>query len=561
MGTTTGRSGSSWSTVALTVVIVALLGLGAWWGWQAYPQWFGQSVRDAPAVAEQTASVERFGEAPQDVGTGKIETSLPGAEDTPPPDKAEVEQPISKEPTLSPEEADVARLLAAAEADLKARRLTSPTGNNAWDRYQQVLEIDPANLDAIKGMERVIDSYMELFGAEVEKEDFDKAAGYLAKIGELHPDSLVLEEGEQRLKDAKQERVDRLAEQERQRQAELERQRIAQAIDTHWTAFETAIQAEDLDEAVNILKQVRDLNPEAPGLTAGEQRLEAAQVELERKRQEALKLELAGEMVSIPGGTFRMGDLSGEGDDDEKPVNSVTVPAFSMGKHEVTVGRFRRFVEETEYRTDAERNAEGKEGCLIYTKDGWGWTWGRSWRNPGYAVGDDQPLACVSWNDAQAFIAWVTEKTGEAFRLPTEAEWEYAVRAGSTTKYHFGNSDAQLCRYANHADDSTDYSDRNKSCSDGVDERSATVGRYQPNSYGLYDMHGNAWELVEDCWNENYQGAPSDGSAWTSGDCSQRVVRGGSWGATPKYLRSSSRLRNPNTFRSAGLGFRLAQYK
>ena len=191
---------------------------------------------------------------------------------------------------LSPEEAEVARLLAAAEADLKARRLTSPAGNNAWDRYQQVLGIDPANPDAIKGMERVIDRYMQLFAmAAVEKEDFDKAAGYLAKISELHPDSPVLEEGAQHLQEAKQARADRLAEQERQRQAELERQRIADAIKEHWIAFETAIQSEGFDEAAAILNQVRTLNPEAPELGAGEQRLEALHVELERQQAEAIQ--------------------------------------------------------------------------------------------------------------------------------------------------------------------------------------------------------------------------------------------------------------------------------
>ena len=166
----------------------------------------------------------------------------PVQKDTPPPDKAEAEQPISKEPALSPEEAEVTRLLAAAEADLKARRLTSPAGNNAWEKYQHVLSLSPAHPEAMAGMEKVIDSYMQLFGAEVEKEDFNGAAGYLAKIQvNCIPDSPVLEEGEQRLQDARQARENRLAEQERQRKAELERQRIVQAVETHWQAFEAAL--------------------------------------------------------------------------------------------------------------------------------------------------------------------------------------------------------------------------------------------------------------------------------------------------------------------------------
>ena len=624
-GTTTGRAGTNWSGVALTAMIVALLGVGAWWGWQAYPEWFGQSAGGAPPLAQQEAPADASEETLQETVTGDASETVAGAEDT--PDRPAIEQPAPKEPALSAEQAEVARLLAAAEADLKARRLTSPAGNNAWEKYQAVLKLDSGNPEAMSGMERVIESYRELFGAAVEQEDFDKAAGYLAKIRELHPDSPVLEEGERRLEATKQVRAERLAEIERQRQAEeaarqaaLERQRIAkvieghwkafeavlgeenlsdaadilaqvralhpeepglaagerrleslraelerqraEAIQAHWTAFESALEAEDLDEAARILARARALNPEESGLAAGEQRLAATQAALERKRQaaDAKTRELVGDMVSIPGGSFRMGDLSGEGGDSEKPVHSVTVSAFRLGKHEVTVGQFRRFVEAAGYRTDAERNADGNAGCRTYTGDGWDWTSGRSWRNPGFSVGDEHPVVCVSWNDALAFVQWLREQTGKAFRLPTEAEWEYAARAGSSTEYHFGNSESQLCRYANHATSAEDgYG--NESCSDGVGKRTAVVGRYQPNSYGLYDMHGNVWEWAQDCWNDSYAGAPTDGSAWTLGDCSLRVLRGGSWFVNPRFLRSAYRTRLTRSSRLYLLGFRLAQDK
>ena len=586
-GKTTGRSGTSWSSVALTLVIVTLLGAGAWWGFQAYPELFGKSPGDTPTVTEQAAQADEEAVPPDVTDTGEVEAI---AEQTPSPEKAEAGQPISKEPALSAEEAEVARLLAAAEADLKARRLTSLVGNNAWDNFMRVLELVPAHPEAVRGMERVIDSYMELFGAEVEKEEFDKAEGYLAKIRELHPDSPVLEEGEQRFQDAKQARENRLAEQERQRQAEeaerkaeLEHQRIAKAIDEHWAAFESAMQAEDLYEAAGILVQIRDLNPEAPGLAQGEERLaelerqlvkqvikehwvafeatleaedldEAANVlaqvrdldpenlriaeneqRLVEARQTALEREYAGEMVDIPASTFRMGDLSGEGDDDEQPVHSVTVPAFRMGKYEVTFAQWDTCV------------ADG--GCGGYRPDDKGWGRG-NW-----------PVINVSWDDVQLFIDWLNSKTDGKFRLPTEAEWEYAARAGSTTKYHFGNSESQLCHYANHADDSTDYSDRNKSCSDGIGKRTATVGRYQPNNYGLYDMHGNVWEWVQDCWNDNYLGAPSDGSAWTSGNCGKRVRRGSAWRLKPRNLRSATRSKSDHSASGSLVGFRLAQEK
>ena len=230
-----------------------------------------------------------------------------------------------------------------------------------------------------------------------------------------------------------------------------------------------------------------------------------------------------------------MGDLSGDGYDDERPAHSVTVPAFRIGKYEVTFTQWDACV------------ANG--GCGGYRPDDKGW--GRG----------NRPVMNVTWDDVQGFINWLNDKTGGRFRLPTETEWEYAVRAGSTTKYHFGSSESQLCRYANHADDSTDYSNRNKACSDGIGKRTAVVGRYQPNSYGLHDMHGNVWEWVEDCWNDSYVGAPNDGRVWTSGDCDQRVSRGGSWLNTPRDVRSTVRLGDSRSNRANGQGFRLARDK
>ena len=507
-GTTPERTGMRWSSVALTVVIVALLGAGGWWGWQAYPAFFEKGDVDVP------------GEAPQEAQTGE---KVASTGQTPPPVNEAIEQPVIKEPALSSEKAEVARLLASAEANLEAQRLTSPAWNNAWGNYQRVLELVPAHPDAIQGMERVIESYMDLFGTAVEQEEFDKASGYLTRIRDLHPDSLALEEGEKRLEAARQAHAARMA--------DIERQRIAQASEAHWAAFDTALAEENLSDAAGILVQVRDLNPEAPELAEGEMRL----AELERKRQEAevKARQFAGEMVSIPGGTFHMGDSRGVGEDDERPVLSVTVPTFRIGKYEVTFTQWDACV------------ADG--GCERYRPKDEGW--GRG----------NRPAINISWDNAKSFIDWLNAKTGGNFRLPTEAEWEYAARAGSTTMYHFGDDESQLCRYANHADSSTDYDWRNKDCSDGIGKRTADVGRYQPNKFGLYDMHGNAWEWVEDCWKDNHISAPTDGKAWVSGDCSQRVIRGGSWASAPWALRSSNRYGDAHSYRLDDQGFRVAQ--
>ena len=569
----TERAGMSWSTIALTAVIVVLLGASAWQGWRLYRGMPEVSVDNTATMVESQAEPETASEPDtQTPGTAAEEDAGPDASVESAPVVSETEMAASAasatpapQPTKAPpvEEDEVTRMLAAAEADIKARRLTSPVGNNAWEKYQRVLELAPANPEAVRGMERVMGSYMDLFGAALEQEDFDQAESYLARIRDLHPDSPMLLTGNQRLEVAQQARAERLAERERQRQAEeaarqaeLERQGIAKAIEEHWAAFEAAMQRDEWDRAGDRLNRVRKLDPEEPGLAAGERRLSQAR---EAGRQKARQY--AGELVAIPAGSFRMGDLSGEGGDAEKPVHSVTVPAFSLGKYEVTVGQFRRFVEATGYRTEAERNTDGNQGCIAYTGDNWASTPGTSWRNPGFSVGDKHPVVCVSWHDAQAYVKWLNGKAGGDFRLPTEAEWEYAARARSTTKYHFGNAEAQLCRYANHADGSTDFNWKNESCSDGVGKRTAEVGRYQPNSFGLYDMHGNVWEWVEDCWNDSYAGAPSDGRAWTSGDCGQRVIRGGAWGDNPGALRSADRGWSTRSTRLGTVGFRLAQDK
>ena len=525
----------SWSSMALTAVIVVLLGASAWQGWRLYQGMPNVGVDETETTVESQADTRDEPERDSSVGSEPQTVDMVSSTDSTKPEAA----PPASEPDKSPpvEQDEVSRLLAAAEADITARRLTRPVGNNAWDRYLQVLELEPANEDAIKGMERVIGSYMALFGAALAQEDFDKAAGYLASIRDLNPDSPVLDEGERRLEVASQARTDRLAELERQRQAEdaarqadLARQRLEQAVRERLASFETALQRDELERAADYLGQVRDLNPAAAGLAAGETRLAQAR---EAARKKALQY--AGEMVSIPGGTFRMGDLSGDGNDNEKPVHSVRVPAFKLGKHEVTFAQWDACV------------ADG--GCGRYTPDDAGW--GRG----------NRPVMNISWDDIQLFIKWLNSRTGESYRLPSESEWEYAVRAGSSTKYHFGNDESQLCRYGNHADSGTDFGWKNESCSDGVGKRTAEVGRYQPNSFGLYDMHGNVWEWVEDCWNGNYAGAPSDGRAWTQGDCGRRVIRGGSWGNYPWPLRSAGRSRDTRSYRHDSIGFRLAQDK
>ena len=223
------------------------------------------------------------------------------------------------------------------------------------------------------------------------------------------------------------------------------------------------------------------------------------------------------EMVEVPAGRFRMGCVSGRRClDSEQPVHEVTIPApFALSMHEVTFEDYSRFTD-----------------LNIVDDPGWGHR--------------DRPVINVSWDDAKEYVAWLSSETGAQYRLPSEAEWEYAARAGSETKYSWGN-DIGLNR--------ANCRDR---CGDPW-RRLSPTSSFGPNAWGLHDMHGNASEWVEDCWNPDYSGAPSDGSAWLGGNCAVRVFRGGSLFDSPRHLRAAKRFRLLPDLRDHQVGFRVAR--
>lgn len=261
------------------------------------------------------------------------------------------------------------------------------------------------------------------------------------------------------------------------------------------------------------------------------------------------------EMVVIPAGRFEMGSPAGETgrSADEGPVHSVDVRSFALGKHEVTRGEFRRFVRDT---------GRQVSGCYEYDGKEWKLNGSKGWENPGYSQSDDHPVVCVSWDDAQAYVQWLSRRSGQSYRLSTEAEWEYAARAGARGMRYWGDGEREACQYSNVADQAAKRKNSGWTifdCDDGYGE-TAPVGSYRENGFRLKDMLGNVWEWTEDCWHENYDGAPTNESAWTTGgDCSRRVVRGGVWGFGPAYVRLAKRNWIPSTFRFNYLGFRLAR--
>ena len=288
----------------------------------------------------------------------------------------------------------------------------------------------------------------------------------------------------------------------------------------------------DAEETAAALEAARRV--EAAAAAAARRRAEAeAQRRAEAERLNAVHAErlTAGafrdcdgcpEMMPLPAGTFRMGCVSGRDCyDDEQPVHTVTiVRPFALSKYEVTFEEYERFTEATD------RDRPDDEG------------WGRGRR----------PVINVSWDDAQAYVAWLSSETGARYRLPSEAEWEYSARAGTATAYSWGN----------------DIGNHRANC-DGCgsrwdNEMTAPVGSFGANAWGLHDLHGNVWEWVEDCWHYSYAGAPADGSAWTSGgECGGRVLRGGSWFNFPWYLRAAIRIWLNAGIRSYNVGFRVAR--
>ena len=268
-------------------------------------------------------------------------------------------------------------------------------------------------------------------------------------------------------------------------------------------------------------------------------------------------------LVRIEPGTFLMGspDTDKDAFDDEKPQHRVRITRpFYLGVHEVTRGQFRRFVDDTGYQTEAEKDGKG----------GWGWNEDAkkfeqnpkyTWLNPGFEQTDEHPVVNVSWNDAVAFAEWLSRKEGVTYRLPTEAEWEYACRAGTTTKYCSGDDPEGLAAVANIADGTakTKYPDWSTIAAQDGFIYTAPVGRYNPNAWGLFDMHGNVWEWCSDGYAADYyKRSPVDDPPGPDG-ASDRVIRGGGWGYEPRRARSAYRGRFAPGYRSYNLGFRLAR--
>ncbi len=276
-------------------------------------------------------------------------------------------------------------------------------------------------------------------------------------------------------------------------------------------------------------------------------------------------------MVLIPAGTAQLGSgpdaiasAVREGADaqyiqDETPLHRVQLKHFAMSVSEITRDQFEAFVSATGFKAGGP--------CYVYSQADYRLVESTThdWRDPGFPQYGDHPVVCVNWNDASAYGRWLSQKTGHLYHLPSEAQWEYAARAGTSALRYWSAGRSDECRNANVSDLTRAVShnlDTSRGfvfpCNDGS-VYTASVAQLRPNGFGLHDMLGNVWEWTEDCYTPSYDGAPADGAPVLAGDCKQRVDRGGSWYSDPWVVRSASRYRLPPTARLSHQGFRVVR--
>ena len=441
-------------------------------------------------------------------------------------------------------------LLTRAADLLQQGHATAPPAGNALSVYRQVLKLDPGNKLAEQGLVQVQQGYLDSALAAAAQDDFDGADKILADASTISP-------GSQQLLDT------------RSRIEGIRRDRAANTL----SQANSALDAGNPDLAETLAKKALALSPDLAGVDDFNRRLRNARLYANYNPGQIVVDKFldrhgsAPPLVVVPTGSFMMGAPADEkgARADEEPQRLVKIDTgFALGRDDVSVGEFRVFIDDSGYTTDAEKAGASSvydedSGRIIDRR-------GITWRDDylGHAAADDLPVIHVSWNDAIAYTQWLSARTGKHYRLPSEAEFEYALRAGSTTRYPWG--DGNPPRVIDNFTGDGDRSPRLKRSWAKAFRRyddgywgPAPIGKFPPNAFGLIDMDGNVSEWVADCWHDNYTRAPADSSAWMNPGCAEHVIRGGSWGSAPDQVRSAYRLSAPSNTRSARVGIRVAR--
>jgi len=446
----------------------------------------------------------------------------------------------------------VAGLVERGQRLESAGALIAPRASNAAAAYRQALALAPGSAAAAAGLARIENVFIDKAVAEVQAGHYAQSDLFIAQAASVRQGSQIVRDAKLRILLIRRQRANLL---------------LAQA--------DAALAANAPDRAEQLLAQIEHVLPQSPEARGLRARIATTRNYGPFKPAQVFSDPLAGkpavsggrspEMVVLPIGSFRMGSRDDEPghDANETPQRSIAFRhGFAMARTEITVEQFGRFVQATHYRTDAERSghsmvydeAKGK----LDARDGVTW---RDDHN-GQPAKPQQPVLHVSWNDAQAYTIWLSKETAQLYRLPSEAEFEYALRAGSSTEYPWpgsrppkavgdlaGNDPSPSGRH---------WGDAFAGYSDGY-WGPAPVAHFAPNAFGLYDMVGNVAEWTQDCWHDSYRRAPDNGSAWVNPGCTKRVARGASWASSPAQARSAYRAPADADSSNARLGFRVVR--
>ena len=439
--------------------------------------------------------------------------------------------------------------LAEAAQRLAAGAVFEPSDASAVAAFRDALALDQRNRAAAKGLADIEGQVLDDALRAASEQRFADADALLVKALSIGAESSRRAESERKI-------------------AELK----ARAGEDFLLRAEAALAARDLVNASILLEQARALGVAAERLATIEQRRTNAALYANYQPGEGFSdtfKDRSGEgpqLVVVPVGEFLMGSPDSEpgrnaAEGPQHPVR-ITRP-LALARNEVSVAEFRRFVRESGYRSDAEQRGDSnaydeRTGRIVKRSD-------VSWENDfqGGRAKSVEPVVHVSWNDAVAYAQWLSDATGQRYRLPSEAEFEFALRAGTTTAYWWG--DGHPTRVVGNLTGEGDRSRSKRTWAKAFENYRdgfwgpAPVARFEPNGFGLYDLGSNVSEWTEDCWHQNFLRAPEDGSAWVNRGCVKRVVRGGSWGSEPVQARSAYRLGVAADTGSARVGFRVAR--
>jgi formylglycine-generating enzyme required for sulfatase activity len=441
--------------------------------------------------------------------------------------------------TVRPMLAKAAQLLQEGKGD-------KPSGDNALEVYRQVQKLDPENAVALQGILQVQRVVLDRALAAVAQNDFGGAEAAITDAQTIQPDSPQLQEVRTQVDNIRQQRAAGV---------------LAQA--------RSALDAGNIALAKQLAGQAQAISPQLDGLDAFEEQLTNARLYASYKPGQVFTdhyVDMNGQsptMLVVPTGNFMMGASDNEPgrSDAQTPQHEVTIgKGFALSQTDITVGQFREFVRASGYKPESVNN-----GASVYDertgvmRDDSSATWEDDYA--GHPAASNLPVVNISWNDANTYVQWLSQRTGKKYRLPSEAEFEYALRAGSTTRYWWGSGTPKskvenLTGSLDRSPSGRRWSHAFQGYSDGY-WGPAPVMSFAPNAFGLYDMDGNVSEWMADCWHDNYIRAPLDGSAWMNPGCSVRVVRGGSWGSSPEQANSAYRQGADESVRSGRVGFRI----